>query len=318
MATVLNSGKFAMADQTTGTTSEAQARAPGAGARAAIAGRNVANQSPGEQAIDEAGSRGNAIDDEAARLFRAANDAAATTGADYMNSLANAMRRAAGEFDRDLPVAGSYIREAASRMDGLADTIRAGNFEAWIKDAQSFASRQQPAIFGIALVAGFGLMQLLRGTAELPTRRRPPQTGEGRIRVEASNEPRNIGPAKVTSKGRGRPLADLVRKMERRTPELASARGLSSAAMRAGDLVRAMRKEAGLSQSQLAKRLEVTQARISEIEAGIGAQGPTWDLMERLSAACGRTLGVAGDQSQAVARISAARQVHLTGSSEAE
>lgn len=284
-----------MANQTTGTTSEAQARAPGAGAKAAIAGRNVANQSPGGQAIEKAGPPADVIDDEAARLFRPASDAATTTGADYMNSLANTMRRAAGEFDRDLPIAGSYIREAASRMDGLADAIRAGNFEEWMKDAQSFAIRQQPAIFGIALVAGFGLVQLLKGTAELPMRRRPPQAGEGRVSVEASNESRNISPAKVTSKGRGRPLADLVRKMERKMPELASARGLSSAAMRAGDLVRAMRKDAGLSQSQLAKRLEVTQARISEIEAGIGAQGPTWDLMERLSAACGRTLGVAGD-----------------------
>jgi DNA-binding XRE family transcriptional regulator len=115
----------------------------------------------------------------------------------------------------------------------------------------------------------------------------------GTLKVKASNKLRKTTPAQVGSKGRGRPLADLVEKIERTNPNLASDRGLSSAAMRAGDLVRAMRKDAGLSQSQLAERLGVTQARISEIEAGIGSQGPTWDLMERISVACGKTLGVA-------------------------
>ena len=124
------------------------------------------------------------------------------------------------------------------------------------------------------------------------------EIGMGKIKVEATDRRRSTTPAKVGSKGRGRPLADLVEKIEHTNPHLASDRGLSSAAMRAGDLVRAMRKDAGLSQSQLAERLEVTQARISEIEAGIGSQGPTWDLMERISVACGKTLGVATSSDQ--------------------
>lgn len=64
------------------------------------------------------------------------------------------------------------------------------------------------------------------------------------------------------------------------------------AALRAGNLVRQIRKEAGLSQRALGKALGISQARISEIEAGAGAQGPTWALMERILAACGRTLGI--------------------------
>jgi len=127
----------------------------------------------------------------------------------------------------------------------------------------------------------------------------------GKLKVEASNERRSTTPANVGSKGRGRPIADLVEKIEHADPRLASAAGLSSAAMRAGDLVRAMRKDAGLSQSQLADKLGVTQARVSEIEAGIGSQGPTWDLMERISVACGKTLGVAAssDELQLAARM---------------
>ncbi|HEU0157109.1 MAG TPA: helix-turn-helix transcriptional regulator [Stellaceae bacterium] len=57
--------------------------------------------------------------------------------------------------------------------------------------------------------------------------------------------------------------------------------------MRAGDLVRSLRKAGGLSQSALARKIGASQARISEIEAGAGTQGPTWSVMERIFTACG-------------------------------
>ncbi|WP_092302498.1 helix-turn-helix transcriptional regulator [Bradyrhizobium sp. Ghvi] len=114
-----------------------------------------------------------------------------------------------------------------------------------------------------------------------------------KLKVKKSHERRPQAVAEVSSKGRGRPLADLVEKIEHADPGLATEKKLSSAAMRAGELVRAMRKHAGLSQFQLAEKLDVSQARVSEIESGVGIQGPTWDLMERISVACGKTLGVA-------------------------
>jgi DNA-binding XRE family transcriptional regulator len=61
---------------------------------------------------------------------------------------------------------------------------------------------------------------------------------------------------------------------------------VSSAAFRAAAIVRTMRRASNLSQQELAERLGLSQARISEIEAGVGAQGPTWDLMERIADAC--------------------------------
>jgi transcriptional regulator with XRE-family HTH domain len=54
-----------------------------------------------------------------------------------------------------------------------------------------------------------------------------------------------------------------------------------------------MRKAAGLSQSELAERIGVKQSRISEIESGVGTQGPTWEVMERIAAAFGQNLGIA-------------------------
>lgn len=114
-----------------------------------------------------------------------------------------------------------------------------------------------------------------------------------KLKVEKSRERRLRAVAEVSSKGRGRSLADLMEKIEHADRGLAAQKNLSSAAMRAGELIRAMRKDAGFSQSQLAEKLGVSQARVSEIESGVGAQGPTWDLMERISVACGKTLGVA-------------------------
>jgi DNA-binding XRE family transcriptional regulator len=112
------------------------------------------------------------------------------------------------------------------------------------------------------------------------------------LKVERAARRRFVQPAKVTGKDRGRPLSILVEKLERSNPGLTREMKLSSAAMRAGALIREMRKDAHLSQSELARRLGLSQARVSEIEAGVGTQGPTWDLMERISAACGKILVV--------------------------
>jgi transcriptional regulator with XRE-family HTH domain len=98
------------------------------------------------------------------------------------------------------------------------------------------------------------------------------------------------GGGAVGSKGRGRPIADFVERLEQTHPGFPSKGDLSGAALRAGDLVRSMRKEAGLSQTDLADRMGVKQSRISEIEAGLGSQGPTWDVMERAATACGQSL----------------------------
>ncbi|MFL6846569.1 MAG: helix-turn-helix transcriptional regulator [Allosphingosinicella sp.] len=73
---------------------------------------------------------------------------------------------------------------------------------------------------------------------------------------------------------------------------------LSSAAYRAGNVIRMMRKSRRFSQAMLARRLGVSQARISELEAGVGAHGPSWDLMERVAKACGATILISPPDSE--------------------
>ena len=62
------------------------------------------------------------------------------------------------------------------------------------------------------------------------------------------------------------------------------------AALRAARLVREMRNAANLSQSKLAKELQVSQVRVSQIENGKGRYGVSVELLERVADACGGTL----------------------------
>jgi transcriptional regulator with XRE-family HTH domain len=58
-------------------------------------------------------------------------------------------------------------------------------------------------------------------------------------------------------------------------------------------LIREMRRRAGLSQDELAKRLGLRQSRISELERGNGEQGPTITTLARVARACDVRLAIA-------------------------
>jgi DNA-binding XRE family transcriptional regulator len=77
------------------------------------------------------------------------------------------------------------------------------------------------------------------------------------------------------------------------TPELREAYEQASAAFEAGRFVRALRKEAHLTQEMLAERLAITQERVSAIEAGNGRDGPSYGLLKRIVEACGTSLAPA-------------------------
>ena len=89
----------------------------------------------------------------------------AGAGADYVDNIADTMRRAAREFDAELPIAATMIRRAASKVESLSDTVRAGDLQDLIAGAQRFARAQPAAFFGIAVLAGFGAVRFLKSTA---------------------------------------------------------------------------------------------------------------------------------------------------------
>jgi len=140
----------------------------------------LAGQDLADKAKDLAGNSADAIKARASDLTDAAKDVASqatdklkdavnerkSSGAEYVGTLAETLRRAAREFDNDLPIAGTYIRKAADQVDGVSEGIRKGNLNDLVQSAQSFARRQPTAFLGIAVLAGFGVVRFLKSSAE--------------------------------------------------------------------------------------------------------------------------------------------------------
>lgn len=83
-------------------------------------------------------------------------------GADFVTDMAGAVRRAAGEFEQQLPEAADYIRYAADQIDSVSDSIRRRDVGQMVEDVQSFARRQPTAFLGLSFLAGFAAIRLLR------------------------------------------------------------------------------------------------------------------------------------------------------------
>jgi hypothetical protein len=142
--------------------------------RAMDAGRQVQ-----DAAVDLANSSAEALRGHASHMMDAAKDVASEAqehvqrkiteqkglGADYVDNLADTMRRAANQFDADIPVAGTYIRKAAVQVENAADALRKGDFNDLVQGAQRFARDQPTAFFGLAFLAGFGAVRFLKSAS---------------------------------------------------------------------------------------------------------------------------------------------------------
>jgi len=106
------------------------------------------------------------VSSQATDKLKEAVEGQKNAGAEYVGGLADTMRRAAREFDAELPIAGTYIRKAASQVEAAADSIRHGNFNDLVQSAQTFARRQPAAFLGLAVLAGFGVVRFLKSSAE--------------------------------------------------------------------------------------------------------------------------------------------------------
>jgi transcriptional regulator with XRE-family HTH domain len=104
--------------------------------------------------------------------------------------------------------------------------------------------------------------------------------------VAAAPSEQKIEKPHASSGAGGLPLDRLLSRIEEQHPGIESEIGLSSAAMRAGRKVREMRVAKGLTQASLAKTLGWDQVRISNIERGEGVLGPSFDVLQKIAAAC--------------------------------
>ncbi|HYW64310.1 MAG TPA: YtxH domain-containing protein [Bradyrhizobium sp.] len=164
-----------LGDQTKSVTDQAKSVAD----QAMSAGRDLK-----DKALGAAGSSADALKGQASQLMDTAKDMASNmasqttdklkqtvegqknVGAEYIGNLADTLRRAAREFDNDVPIAGSYMRKAASQVDNVSDSIRNGNLEDLMQEVQSFARRQPTAFLGISVLVGFAMVRFLKSSAE--------------------------------------------------------------------------------------------------------------------------------------------------------
>lgn len=168
-------------------------------------------------ATDLAGSSVDAIKGQAAGLVDVAKSAASqagerlqqevdsrkSAGAEYVGNLANTLRRAAREFESDLPIAATYIRKAASQVEDVSDTIQNGNINDLVRGAQSFARRQPTAFLGLAVLAGFGAIRFLKSSAGSDGSSSEPSSQSSANRGGVSNSGAGANRYASTSDNRG-------------------------------------------------------------------------------------------------------------------
>ena len=87
-------------------------------------------------------------------------------GADFVSGVAGAIRRAATEFDKDVPQAAQYIRLAADQIGTVSDAFRRRDLNQLVADVQGFARRQPTAFLGAAVLAGFAAVRFLKTSTE--------------------------------------------------------------------------------------------------------------------------------------------------------
>jgi len=169
-----------MADQGLSEASERTSQTPNrgspkAGEQIAAAGKDLRGKAAefagaSTEAIkdhaSEAADAGGEVGSRAADRFKEELEDKKNAGAGYANSIADAMRRAAREFDEDLPVAGKFLRTGAEQVENASEAIRKGDFSDLLHDARNFARRQPTAFLGLAVLAGFGAVRFLKSSAD--------------------------------------------------------------------------------------------------------------------------------------------------------
>jgi hypothetical protein len=127
------------------------------------AGQIALNQAGASNLANEAKNRVGQTTDTIKEAVADGKDA----GADYVSSLAETIRRAAGKFDNDLP----HSRKLFAKLHRRSRPSRArcarltADLKASIRNVRSFARRQPIAFLGITALAGFATVSVLKSSS---------------------------------------------------------------------------------------------------------------------------------------------------------
>lgn len=117
-----------------------------------------------DQAADFGTAAKDLATDATGKVTTAMNEQKAA-GADYLGTVAQAVHRAAREFEGDVPQAAQYIRQAAGQIETFADAVRQRNMGELVGEVRDFARRQPTLFFGGAVILGFAALRFFKSSA---------------------------------------------------------------------------------------------------------------------------------------------------------
>jgi ABC-type transporter Mla subunit MlaD len=89
-------------------------------------------------------------------------DGQVANGAQMIGHLAKSTRRAADELDHDAPQLAGLVRGVAVQIDGVAGHMRDQTVDQLLRTASDFTRRKPALVFGLASLAGFFVLRVLK------------------------------------------------------------------------------------------------------------------------------------------------------------
>jgi transcriptional regulator with XRE-family HTH domain len=89
--------------------------------------------------------------------------------------------------------------------------------------------------------------------------------------------------------------------------EFAQAAAVVDLVREVGDMLQRMRTRAGLTQVQLAERLDISAGRVSQLESGMLRHAPSLKTIAQFATACGETVEMASSKEKAMPLRAAVR-----------
>jgi len=120
--------------------------------------------SAAKQEADEIGNAAKDILNDTTEKVKSTISEQKIAGAEYLDKVARAIHRAAGEFENDVPQAARYIRRAGSELSTLAKAVRQRDVRELITEVEDVARRQPALFFGSALILGFAALRFLKSS----------------------------------------------------------------------------------------------------------------------------------------------------------
>ena len=87
------------------------------------------------------------------------------SGADLVGHVADSVRSAADNLDHSAPQIANLVRGAAERVEEFSDDMRGKSVDELMRTASDFTRRQPALVFGLASLAGFVLLRVLKSSS---------------------------------------------------------------------------------------------------------------------------------------------------------